>query len=455
MHGHDGEELINGPGVRQRLENTEVAVVDVRKIGVDVLQVPGNNLELVLLLGNAHEDCPEKALGQAALAQIDSACGKKLTHFAAVVDGVVVAFLQIAGSNVDKNLAQVLDWLRAVLWQILGQLHGFDYTCVKNVEEQKGIVGNRGPARFGHNVRMGHTYLVQGAHDGFHYVRAVFVQGVVARGDVVCVRAVVVHGKAAAKVDVAHGRAFLHKARVEAGAFLHAQADVADIGNLGSQMVVKQAQAIEHVVCLELVNKIHDFCRGEAEDRTLATGLCPVATCPGGQLAAHAKFWPHVVDAGALQYGFELAGHFDDKEDVQTNSLCLKAQVNEFPVLVAVADKAGFPVGKVGDCGNELALGAHFQAVVVARAEVGDFLNHLLLLIDLDGEDPTVTALVAKVLDGLAEGLVQIGNLRIENVFHPEQAGHVVAPFLDAFDDLGNGHFGTLGAIGTDNNIAV
>ena len=41
---------------------------------------------------------------------------------------------------------------------------------------------------------------------------------------------------------------------------------------------------------------------------------------------------------------------------------------------------------------------------MVAGTELGDLFHHLLLLVDLDGEDPAVLALVVQVLDGLAEG---------------------------------------------------
>ena len=219
-------------------------------------------------------------------------------------------------------------------------------------------------------------------------------------------------------------------------------------------MVVQQAQAVQHAPFLEFVNNDDHFIGREAEDGSLAAGFGPVAAGSGGELAAHAELGTHVQHPGAFQNGVQLAGHFDDKEDIEAQALCLQTKVYELAILVAVADKAGFPVRHVGHGSNELALGAHFQAVMVARAEIGNLFYDLLLLIDLDGKDTTVAALVAQGFDGLAEGLMEASDLRIQDVFHTQKAGHVVAALLDAIDDLGNGYSGSLRAIGTDDNLA-
>ena len=42
VYGHDGKELVNGPGVGQGLEHAEVAVIDVRQAHVDVRQIAGH-----------------------------------------------------------------------------------------------------------------------------------------------------------------------------------------------------------------------------------------------------------------------------------------------------------------------------------------------------------------------------------------------------------------------------
>jgi hypothetical protein len=58
-------------------------------------------------------------------------------------------------------------------------------------------------------------------------------------------------------------------------------------------------------------------------------------------------------------------------------------------------------VHREGD--HQLGLGAGLQAVVVVLAGGDDLIDHLAQLVDLDGKDPAVVALVAFLLDGLAE----------------------------------------------------
>ena len=90
---------------------------------------------------------------------------------------------------------------------------------------------------------------------------------------------------------------------------------------------------------------------------------------------------------------------------------------------------------------------------MVAGTELGDLFHHLLLLVDLDGEDAAVLALVVQVLDGLAEGLVQAGDTGVEDVFHAQQHGHVIAAFTQAGDDLRDGDLRAFGALRADDHV--
>ena len=103
----------------------------------------------------------------------------------------------------------------------------------------------------------------------------------------------------------------------------------------------------------------------------------------------------------------------------------MQAEIDELLVLVAVADEAGFRVFELGNGGNEFGFGTDFEAVVKARAELGDLLDRMLLLVHLNGEDAAVFALVAERGDGLA-------------VFNAQQDRHVVATLAHTPNDLGD-----------------
>lgn len=92
--------------------------------------------------------------------------------------------------------------------------------------------------------------------------------------------------------------------------------------------------------------------------------------------------------------------------------------------------------------------------MVVGRAELGDLFHHLLLLVDLDGKDAPVAARVTEVFNGLAERFMDIADARIQDVFHPQKYGHIVAAVAQPGDDFRNGHLRPLGALRADDHLA-
>ena len=121
------------------------------------------------------------------------------------------------------------------------------------------------------------------------------------------------------------------------------------------------------------------------------------------QFGPHPDVGAHAQHLGALQQHVQLSGHFQHEKDIEAQAQGLEAQVDEFRVLVTVADDAGLGVAHQGDSGDEFGLGTNFQPVMVVRPKLGDFFHHLLLLVDLDGEHPPVLAGIIQGFDGFAE----------------------------------------------------
>jgi len=166
---------------------------------------------------------------------------------------------------------------------------------------------------------------------------------------------------------------------------------------------VQQLEAVEHVVGLERVHNVHDLRGRKAKGGAFAAGIRPVAAGLDGQLGAYADVWPHAESLAALKHNFQLAGHFENKEHVKAKAQSLKAKVDKFFVLVAVANNAGLAVAHERHGGNEFRLGADLQAVMVGGAELGYFFHNLLLLVDLDGKNATVRTGIIQTFDSLAE----------------------------------------------------
>ena len=79
---------------------------------------------------------------------------------------------------------------------------------------------------------------------------------------------------------------------------------------------------------------------------------------------------------------------------------------------------------------------------MVAFSELGDFLDHLALLVHLDRIHAAVLASVFRDLDRLAESLVDLGDAGVEKVAETEQNGEVRAAIAQTFDDVVEGNIG-------------
>ena len=197
-------------------------------------------------------------------------------------------------------------------------------------------------------------------------------------------------------------------------------------------MVVDQFEAVEHAGAGQQVNRLDDLAGIEPENGALTAGFRPVAAGLGRELDADAENGFGMQLFRAFDDQRQLVGHLHHQDAGETDLGGVEAEVDEFLVLVAVADQHRLLVAHHAHGGDQFGLGAGLQAVMVARAELGDLFHHLLLLIDLDRVSAHEGAGVAKFLHGGAEGLVETGDLGVEDVFDAQQYRHVKAAFPDA-----------------------
>jgi len=93
--------------------------------------------------------------------------------------------------------------------------------------------------------------------------------------------------------------------------------------------------------------------------------------------------------------------------------------------------------------------------VVKTVTDLGNLLEDLLLLIDLDGIDATEISVVLQFLDGLGKRVVQQGELCIEKILDTQQNRHPQAAFLQAADDRRKGHADILPRKGRNAELAI
>ena len=280
--------------------------------------------------------------------------------------------------------------------------------------------------------------------DRLDHVHAIFVERVVAAGGIIGMGAVVIDREAAAEVEEPHGRAFLDQTGIDPAGFEHAGADVADVRDLRADMIMEQTQAVEHVRFLELIHDVNEFGGIEAEHAAVAARFGPLSPGPGGKLHADAD---HRLDAefpAPFDDDRHFAGHFHDEDALDAQLGGIKREIDEFFILVAVADETGLMVGHGADGGDEFGFAAGFETVMEFASETGDLLHDLLLLIDLDRINAAVLSLKTGLLDRFRKGGMQQPDLGVEDIAQAEQHGHVHAAFLDALDNFHQADCGTV-----------
>ena len=177
---------------------------------------------------------------------------------------------------------------------------------------------------------------------------------------------------------------------------------------------------------LQLLERAHDLGGREAELRAVAARGLPAPRAAAGQLDAQADGGPHAHPLAVLQDQVQLGVLFDHRDDLAAHLLGQHGHLDVLVVLEAVADDGRVVVGQRHH-GQQLGLGAGLQAEVERLAELQDLFHHLPLLVDLDGVDAAVAALVLVLGDGGVEGAVHLAQPVLQDFGEADQDGQVDA----------------------------
>ena len=248
-------------------------------------------------------------------------------------------------------------------------------------------------------------------------------------------RPVVVDAQAAADVDVLEAGAFLDELRVDPRRFVQGALDDADVRDLAAEVEVQELEAVLHAVGLQLLEPLPDLRDGQAELRPVAARGLPAAAAAGRELDAHADVRPDADLAGVLEDQPELGVLLDDRDDPPAHLVGEHRHLDELGVLEAVADDRRL-VGRHGDHGQQLRLGAGLEAEVVGTPEVEHLFDDLPLLVDLDRIDAEVAPFVLVLRDGRLERAVNVGEPLPEDVAEPDEDRQPDAPELQVIDEL-------------------
>ena len=184
-----------------------------------------------------------------------------------------------------------------------------------------------------------------------------------------------------------------------------------------------QLQAVLHLTCFEEVECFEQFTRSQAELAGVAAALLPLAASAGSQLDADTDVGAYLQLFGHLGDEIQFVQLFYHQIDAFAHLLCQQGQFDEAFVLVTVAHYQRVRVGVDSDHGVQFGFGAGLQSKVELFSVVDHFLDYGSHLVDLDGIDDKVLALVAVFLGCLLEAAGHLLDAVVQNIGKTYQHG--------------------------------
>src|SRR5262249_47824076 len=209
-----------------------------------------------------------------------------------------------------------------------------------------------------------------------------------------------------------------------------------------------------HVALLQVLESIQHFRQRQAELGPEAGAIAPAAGAARGQLHADADERTHLEFLGMLHNRFQLGKLLDDGDDLLADLACQHRHLDEFIILETVAYDGRLQAVGLSQDGKQFRLGTCFQAEIKWLAEIENFLNDVALLVDLDGIHTAVFALIAKLSNGVFEGLVDLAHPVAEDVGKAQQDRQLDAAGLDLIDQLLQVNGAILTLVGMNGDVA-
>ena len=181
LDGDDGEELVDGPEVGQRLEQGEVAEVFVGKQLRQRGEVLGHALQAVGDVVHLTGDAPEQAFDLGARLEVEQAEAEQVEGLFADLLGVVPDFQRGAFGELVPRLVKFLDEFVVVFLGFLVVVPFGQRGLLQHLEDEHGVVRRQGTTRLADDVGVGEFVLVAGIHDGVDGVVGILLDAVVDR----------------------------------------------------------------------------------------------------------------------------------------------------------------------------------------------------------------------------------------------------------------------------------
>ena len=235
---HDGEQLVQRPVILQALKHAEVANVLVAHAVLELADLLGHMVALLIMGTNLGANLPVQRLHLCLGVQLKYTQGKHvmrvlLTLLRLVIGGQLI----VATIKVAANFQQLVNQHMLVIAVLQTRLEGFaDGT--ESLHHQHAVMRHDRPAALADDGRMRHLLGIAHLADGRHHVVGVFAQRVIGAALERRPATVVIHREAAAYVQIIEREIQLAQLGIKPRALLHRGFDREDIRHLRANMKV-------------------------------------------------------------------------------------------------------------------------------------------------------------------------------------------------------------------------
>ena len=162
MQWHDREELINGPGIGQGLEDREISVVKVGQIFLNLRQFFGDAVEGLKLLGNEGDDVPVGLFSISPVTEMECAEVEESANLIPVKESIIESFGEGLWTHSFNDLRDIEQHRVGVRRRFLRSMRHVEARDIENIEGQNRVVSHHRAAGLRDDVRVRYLRLVAG-----------------------------------------------------------------------------------------------------------------------------------------------------------------------------------------------------------------------------------------------------------------------------------------------------
>src|ERR1043165_9983283 len=252
-----------------------------------------------------------------------------------------------------------------------------------------------------------------------------------------CFRSVVIDRHTTADVQKIDRRFQLVNLRVHASRFLHRILDALDVGELRTDMEVKELQHVHAIGFLQTADHLQKLGSSQTKLRGLATGFFPATGAFRVELHAHAEHRQRAfVTLDDVENVIQLVELLDHDHDPLSDSRTGKCQFDELFVLKAVEDEQAVARLFERERGVKLGFRTRFESEIVAGTFAEIFLDDATLLVHLHRVNTHVRALVLILANRAAKRALKFSYLSCDELRKAQQHGRGDTTFGKVVYDL-------------------